>query len=200
MCSSTVLRLLSRDITSFLDFNQNGNSKTLNPTPVLSVSNSSFRPSPPPPSAMALCHLRLRRAVSLSSSILNHHLHHSSLISPLPSVSATPAVSSIGCTSSSNAIPQFPSQSRLFRASAISLSSRSRSFDRNPGDEEIGPDTILFEGCDYNHWLITIDFPKDPAPTREEMIETYIQTAAKVFGRSSIPSPQSQFTYSMTCL
>ncbi|XP_031128825.1 multiple organellar RNA editing factor 1, mitochondrial-like [Ipomoea triloba] len=131
---------------------------------------------------MALCHLRLRRAVSLSSSILNHHLHHSSLISTIPSVSDTPALSSIGCTSSSNAIPQFPSQSRLFRASAISLSSRSRSFDRNPGDEEIGPDTILFEGCDYNHWLITIDFPKDPAPTREEMIETYIQTAAKVFG------------------
>ncbi|EPS57228.1 hypothetical protein M569_17592, partial [Genlisea aurea] len=48
--------------------------------------------------------------------------------------------------------------------------------------DEIGPDTILFEGCDYNHWLITVDFPKDEPLTREQMIETYVNIAAKVFG------------------
>uniref|UniRef100_J3N6V5 MORF/ORRM1/DAG-like MORF domain-containing protein n=1 Tax=Oryza brachyantha TaxID=4533 RepID=J3N6V5_ORYBR len=48
-------------------------------------------------------------------------------------------------------------------------------------DDKISPDEILFEGCDYNHWLITMEFP-DPKPTREEMIETYLQTLAKVVG------------------
>ncbi|XP_066337854.1 multiple organellar RNA editing factor 1, mitochondrial-like [Miscanthus floridulus] len=48
-------------------------------------------------------------------------------------------------------------------------------------DSQISPDEILFEGCDYNHWLITMEFP-DPKPSREEMIETFLQTLAKVVG------------------
>ncbi|XP_049937072.1 multiple organellar RNA editing factor 1, mitochondrial-like [Nymphaea colorata] len=49
-------------------------------------------------------------------------------------------------------------------------------------DGKIGPDTILFEGCDYNHWLITMEFPKDPKPSPEEMVETFVQTLTKVVG------------------
>lgn len=44
-------------------------------------------------------------------------------------------------------------------------------------------ETILLPGCDYNHWLIVMEFPKDPAPTREQMIETYLNTLATVLGR-----------------
>ncbi|XP_062187765.1 DAG protein, chloroplastic-like [Phragmites australis] len=44
---------------------------------------------------------------------------------------------------------------------------------------KISRDEILFGGCDYNHWLITMQFP-DPKPSREEMIETYLQTLAQV--------------------
>jgi hypothetical protein len=51
-------------------------------------------------------------------------------------------------------------------------------------DSKISLDEILFEGCDYNHWLITMEFPY-PKPSREEMIETYLQTLAKVVGRYS---------------
>ena len=42
-----------------------------------------------------------------------------------------------------------------------------------------------------------MDFPKDPAPTREEMIETYLQTLAKVVGRSFpiFSMPISYFLY-----
>lgn len=54
--------------------------------------------------------------------------------------------------------------------------------DYGADDSKISPDEILFEGCDYNHWLITMDFP-DPKPSREEMIETYLKTLAKVVGR-----------------
>ncbi|PON65240.1 hypothetical protein TorRG33x02_271360 [Trema orientale] len=44
-------------------------------------------------------------------------------------------------------------------------------------------ETIMLPGCDYNHWLIAMEFPKDPAPTREQMIETYLNTLASVLGR-----------------
>lgn len=40
----------------------------------------------------------------------------------------------------------------------------------------------MLPGCDYNHWLIVMEFPKDPAPTREQMIETYLNTLATVLG------------------
>ncbi|XP_009619771.1 multiple organellar RNA editing factor 1, mitochondrial-like [Nicotiana tomentosiformis] len=124
---------------------------------------------------MALYGLRLRRALSVSSSIFTQTFRQPNPLSSIP-----PSFSQI--SNSSTKLLQFPYQSsRLFRSSAVSQSSR---FDRNrnPADDEIGPDTILFEGCDYEHWLITIDFPKDTQLTREEMIETYVQTAAKVFG------------------
>lgn len=54
----------------------------------------------------------------------------------------------------------------------------SRITDLKDGDE-IDENTILFEGCDFNHWLITMDFPKDPKPTPEEMVRTYEETCAK---------------------
>ncbi|KAL2460519.1 Multiple organellar RNA editing factor 1 [Abeliophyllum distichum] len=124
---------------------------------------------------MALYSLRIRRAFSLSSS-LHHFLlfHHPKPISPVPPPSTTQL-------STATAAATFFQSRRPFTSTIpLSLSSRGRPFD--PETDEIGPDTILFEGCDYNHWLITIDFPKDPQPTREEMIEFYVNTAAQVFG------------------
>ncbi|XP_060674874.1 multiple organellar RNA editing factor 1, mitochondrial-like [Ziziphus jujuba] len=44
---------------------------------------------------------------------------------------------------------------------------------------EIGPDTILFEGCDYNHCLIVMDFPKDQKIPPKEMVPMYKETCAK---------------------
>ncbi|KAG8492523.1 hypothetical protein CXB51_009747 [Gossypium anomalum] len=44
-------------------------------------------------------------------------------------------------------------------------------------------ETIMLPGCDYNHWLIVVEFPKDPAPTREQMIDTYLNTLATVLSR-----------------
>ncbi|KAL2513901.1 Multiple organellar RNA editing factor 1 [Forsythia ovata] len=126
---------------------------------------------------MALHSLRLRGARFLSPSLLHHPLSllHPKHISPPPS---TTELNSIITVATETPISQ--SRRSFISTTILSLSSRNRSFD--PETDEIGPDTILFEGCDYNHWLITIDFPKDPAPTREEMIEFYVQTAAKIFG------------------
>ncbi|MFS7979124.1 hypothetical protein Hanom_Chr10g00923691 [Helianthus anomalus] len=124
--------------------------------------------------------LRLRRSLALSSTILNHSKHFSSAVQ---SVAAPP--------SSPSAVRQNPSLFDITRSkhngvsyqfvSSRTISSRSR-FNDDMNEDQISPDAILFEGCDYNHWLITMDFPKDPKPSPEEMVETYVQTAAKVLG------------------
>ncbi|XP_072950530.1 uncharacterized protein [Typha angustifolia] len=123
---------------------------------------------------MALA-LRLRRAIALSSSLLKH--------SPFASVSSSPPslLSNLSSGSPLNPSQSLFPQSLSFHSSALLFDRRS---DYGGGGEErkISPDEILFEGCDYNHWLITMDFPKDPKPTPEEMVETYVQTLAKVVG------------------
>ena len=55
---------------------------------------------------------------------------------------------------------------------------------RSSSNEE--RETFMLPGCDYNHWLIVMEFPKDPAPTREQMIDTYLNTLATVLGRFSL--------------
>ncbi|KAM0010144.1 putative peptidase S8 propeptide/proteinase inhibitor I9 superfamily [Helianthus debilis subsp. tardiflorus] len=41
-------------------------------------------------------------------------------------------------------------------------------------------ETILLDGCDYEHWLIVMEFPNDPKPSEEEMIDSYVKTLASV--------------------
>lgn len=124
---------------------------------------------------MALSSLRLRQSLSTFST-----LHRS--LAAIPAISAP--LSSSSPLFHDTACVQYPAQSRallfqsrMFRSSSISLLS-SRPFSNNKNDE-IGPDTILFEGCDYNHWLFVMDFPKDPKPSPEEMVRTYEETCAK---------------------
>lgn len=38
------------------------------------------------------------------------------------------------------------------------------------------------DGCDYEHWLIVMEFPEDPKPSPEEMVNTYVKTLAQVVG------------------
>ncbi|CAL9053833.1 unnamed protein product [Musa banksii] len=40
----------------------------------------------------------------------------------------------------------------------------------------------LFPGCDYEHWLIVIDKPGGEGATKQQMIDCYVQTLAKVLG------------------
>ncbi|KAK4254411.1 hypothetical protein QN277_009797 [Acacia crassicarpa] len=95
--------------------------------------------------------------------------------------------------------PQSPTllaYSRAFRSSSISLlSARSPSVNNS---DEIGPDTILFEGCDYNHWLIVMDFPKDNKPSPQQMVETYEQTCAKGLNISVEEAKKKMYACSTT--
>ncbi|KAJ1692960.1 hypothetical protein LUZ63_009658 [Rhynchospora breviuscula] len=49
----------------------------------------------------------------------------------------------------------------------------------NLSPSEMAP---LFPGCDYEHWLIVMDKPGGENATKQQMIDCYIQTLAKVLG------------------
>ncbi|KAK3417254.1 hypothetical protein EUGRSUZ_H02992 [Eucalyptus grandis] len=57
------------------------------------------------------------------------------------------------------------------------LNSGSNFSDRPP--TEMAP---LFPGCDYQHWLIVMDKPGGENATKQQMIDCYIETLAKVVG------------------
>ncbi|CAN8260225.1 unnamed protein product [Cochlearia groenlandica] len=42
-------------------------------------------------------------------------------------------------------------------------------------------ETILLDGCDYEHWLIVMEFT-DPKPSEDEMINAYVKTLTSVVG------------------
>lgn len=86
-----------------------------------------------------------------------------------------------------NLKPTRISSRTLIRAAVDGDYSAKRSSSNEPRE------TIMLPGCDYNHWLIVMEFPKDPAPTREQMIDTYLQTMATVLGRSLFLYPFSLY-------
>ncbi|TVU43413.1 hypothetical protein EJB05_09885, partial [Eragrostis curvula] len=107
---------------------------------------------------------------------------------PKPSASAT--------TLTLAALAAFPS----LALTAAPLGRRARSAQPRPPAAAPGADqreTILLPGCDYNHWLIVMEFPKDPAPTREQMIDTYLNTLATVLG-SMEEAKKNMYAFSTT--
>lgn len=120
---------------------------------------------------MASSQILIRRSMrSLSS------LHHSfSATATWLSVPITGSISSpLSLSKSINVLDGF--QFRSFRSTLISLlSSHYRETSQILSDVDDDDD----EGCDYNHWFIVFDFPKDNKPTPEEMIRLYEETCAK---------------------
>ncbi|OEL37917.1 Multiple organellar RNA editing factor 8, chloroplastic/mitochondrial [Dichanthelium oligosanthes] len=83
-------------------------------------------------------------------------------------------------------LAQRPSPSvlaRLFATQAATSSLR----DSSPNWSNRPPkETILLDGCDFEHWLVVMEPPPgdpgNPDVTRDEIIGTYIETLAKVVG------------------
>lgn len=55
----------------------------------------------------------------------------------------------------------------------------SESSSRNNGPPK---ETIMLEGCDFEHWLVVVENP-DPQLTRDDIIDGYIKTLAQIIGR-----------------
>ncbi|GAB4841047.1 Multiple organellar RNA editing factor 2, chloroplastic [Ancistrocladus abbreviatus] len=81
---------------------------------------------------------------------------------------------------------------RVNRSGSYSpLNSGSNFSDRPP--TEMAP---LFPGCDYEHWLIVMDKPGGEGATKQQMIDCYIQTLAKVLGSEE---EAKQKIYNISC-
>ncbi|GKU90996.1 hypothetical protein SLEP1_g4925 [Rubroshorea leprosula] len=74
---------------------------------------------------------------------------------------------------------------RLGGPAVRSLSTRATSSslnDPNPNWSNRPPkETILLDGCDFEHWLVVMEKPEGD-PTRDEIIDGYIKTLAQVVG------------------
>jgi hypothetical protein len=97
-----------------------------------------------------------------------------------------------------------PEQS-LLRPAVVAAASRlgfPRGMARRPGGDGYSPArpgggggdraptemAPLFPGCDYEHWLIVMDKPGGEGANKQQMIDCYVQTLAKVLGRYGVLS------------
>ncbi|XAR68286.1 hypothetical protein NMG60_11003363 [Bertholletia excelsa] len=62
------------------------------------------------------------------------------------------------------------------RQTASSLNDPNPNWSNRPPKE-----TILLDGCDFEHWLVVME-PPEGEPTRDEIIDSYIKTLAMVVG------------------
>ncbi|KAJ1267197.1 hypothetical protein BS78_07G037800 [Paspalum vaginatum] len=125
-------------------------------------------------------------AASLPATAAAARLAARALVFPAPKLSSAPA--------SSAALPRAAAFPAVAAAAAEPLRSRRPRPAAAAGEQR---ETILLPGCDYNHWLIVMEFPKDPAPTREQMIDTYLNTLATVLG-SMEEAKKNMYAFSTT--
>ncbi|GLT38700.1 hypothetical protein SLA2020_129310 [Shorea laevis] len=62
------------------------------------------------------------------------------------------------------------------RATSSSLNDPNPNWSNRPPKE-----TILLDGCDFEHWLVVMEKPEGD-PTRDEIIDSYIKTLAQIVG------------------
>ncbi|CAI9757064.1 unnamed protein product [Fraxinus pennsylvanica] len=72
--------------------------------------------------------------------------------------------------------PVFSSRGFATRPTSSSLSDPNPNWSNRPPKE-----TILLDGCDFEHWLVVMEKPEGE-PTRDEIIDSYIKTLATVVG------------------
>lgn len=70
-----------------------------------------------------------------------------------------------------------PARDLSTQATSSSVSDPNPNWSNRPAKE-----TILLDGCDFEHWLIVMEQPEGDL-TRDEIIDYYIKTLAQVVGR-----------------
>lgn len=106
---------------------------------------------------------------ALSSSSSNSSRRYTRYAFALPTVEQTlPIPDSV----------KFPVRTKSSGSGYSPLNDPSPNWSNRPPKE-----TILLDGCDYEHWLIVMEFPDNPKPSEDEMVNTYVKTLAQVLGR-----------------
>ncbi|MCD9639134.1 Multiple organellar RNA editing factor 2, chloroplastic [Datura stramonium] len=116
----------------------------------------------------------------------------SSASSSAPSITQQPSLPAIGSSPqpsfilSHSLLPTNPNGIKPFSLNSVRFRvNRSGSSPYTPGTggdrapTEMAP---LFPGCDYEHWLIVMDKPGGEGAHKQQMIDCYVQTLAKVLG------------------
>ncbi|XP_077251141.1 uncharacterized protein LOC143890379 [Tasmannia lanceolata] len=85
------------------------------------------------------------------------------------------------------------------RPTTSSLNDPSPNWSNRPPKE-----TILLDGCDFEHWLVVME-PPDGNPTRDEIIDSYIKTLASVLGseeeaKKSLYSVSTRHYFAFGCI
>ncbi|KAG2317830.1 hypothetical protein Bca52824_020952 [Brassica carinata] len=98
-------------------------------------------------------------------------------------LSRTPAPSSLLSRSRPLAAAALSYVVRVGFVSAKGLSSQATVSSMNAIYSQNRPpkETILLDGCDFEHWLVVVDPPQGD-PTRDEIIDSYIKTLAQIVG------------------
>ncbi|CAO2832314.1 unnamed protein product [Amaranthus hypochondriacus] len=108
---------------------------------------------------------------SLASILLSRTFSSSAKPSSFSLIRLRPLASSIAIFRSSTSVRAFSTQD-----SQTSLNDNNPNWSNRPPKE-----TILLDGCDFEHWLVVTDNPPENA-TRDEIIDSYIKTLAQVVG------------------
>ncbi|CAI0541999.1 unnamed protein product [Linum tenue] len=118
--------------------------------------------------------LRRRAAVdpllsrSFSSAAASSHRPHPIFRALRPLAAVTPYLSPASASASVRCLAT--------RTTSSSLNDPSPNWSNRPPKE-----TILLDGCDFEHWLVVLEKPEGD-PTRDEIIDSYIKTLAQVVG------------------
>lgn len=127
---------------------------------------------------MAIMALRLRRAVTLARELSTYsHLSFYSSAAVIKNSPATPIPTGHSHLCGFNHQSLLASRWTVSRCRVSNSGSVYSPLDSNSSGER----PTLFPGCDYNHWLVTMEWP-DPQPTREEKIDCFVKTLANVVG------------------
>ncbi|XP_011028296.1 PREDICTED: collagen alpha-1(III) chain-like isoform X10 [Populus euphratica] len=105
-------------------------------------------------------------------------------LTPLSSTRQRPPLSTpIAIAPPAAQTPPIISQWRGFSGTRVSMVSTTglaeKEYKVYEDGEEIVKSTILFEGNEYIHWLVTVDFPKEPKPSPEEMVAAFERICAQ---------------------
>ncbi|KAM7251328.1 hypothetical protein ACFE04_023211 [Oxalis oulophora] len=112
----------------------------------------------------------------LSRSINSSTASSTSTVSPFNRFLLRPIAASIGNISAANTSSSSSIRSFSTRPTSSSLNDPSPNWSNRPPKE-----TILLDGCDFEHWLIVVEAPQGE-PTRDEIIDSYIKTLAQIVG------------------
>ncbi|KAF0914414.1 hypothetical protein E2562_028502 [Oryza meyeriana var. granulata] len=113
-----------------------------------------------------------------------------SRLSPLPAAASSSRLLRPLAVAAGSLLPAVlpPSAPRTVGARCFATQAATSSLrDSSPNWSNRPPkETILLDGCDFEHWLVVMEpppgDPSNPEPTRDEIIDSYIKTLAQVVG------------------